>query len=67
LKIKTGSSLTFKTFFNQVCSSIKNEEKIVELRRKKEKLIKITEKLEKYLEEKIEFILKKYKSKLGKV
>lgn len=67
LKIRAGSSLTFDIFFNQVCSSIESEDQISELRRKREKVIEMTEKLEEYLERKIELILERYESKLTKV
>ena len=67
LKIRAGSSLTFDIFFNRVCSSIEGEEQINELRKKREKVIDMTKKLEKYLERRIEFILKRYERKLTKV
>lgn len=67
LKFRKGSSLTFNIFFSKVCSSLENEEQIVELRRMRGELIKITEELEKHLEMKIEFILKKYESRLVRV
>jgi hypothetical protein len=67
LKIRAGSSLTFDIFFNRVCSSIGSEEQINELRRKRTKVIDMTEHLEKYLERRIEFILEKYESRLTKV
>lgn len=67
LKIRAGSSLTFDIFFNRVCSSIEGEEQINELRKEREKVIDMTKKLEKYLERRVEFILKKYESKITKV
>ncbi len=67
LKFRKGSSLTFETFFSKVCSSLENEEQIVELRRMRGELIKITEELEEHIKKKIEFILKKYESRLDRV
>lgn len=67
LKIREGSPLTFDLFFNRVCSSIEGEEQISELRKRREKAIDMTEKLEKHLERRIEFILKKYESKITRV
>ena len=67
LKTRAGSTLTFDIFFNRVCSAIEGEEQISDLRRKREKVIEITEELEKYLERKIKLILKRYECKLTKV
>jgi len=67
VKFKSDSSLSFEEFFHMVCSSIENEQAIIDLRKARGEIIEATEKLERYLKAKIDFIFKKYEGKLAKV
>ncbi|MGA9349887.1 MAG: hypothetical protein WBW48_13935 [Anaerolineae bacterium] len=67
IKLKSDSSLTFEEFFHRVCSSIENEQAIIDLRKARGEIIEATEKLERYLKAKIDFIFEKYEGKLAKV
>jgi len=66
--LRTEEEPTVSSFFTDVCSSIEKDPKIIELRKIQKELIEGEIKdLEKYLEEKINHILKKYESKLIKI
>jgi len=67
IKFNKGSSMTFDTLFNKICSSIRNEIEIVVLRKIRDELVEITKEMKNYLKLKIEFILNKYESKMTKV
>ena len=67
VKFKSDSSLSFEEFFHMVCSSIENEQAIIDLRKARGEIIEATEELERYLKAKIDFIFKKYEGKLAKV
>jgi len=66
--LKTKEESSVSGFFDDVCSSIEKDPIIIELRKIQRELIeKEIKYLEKYLEEKINHILKKYESKLIKI
>jgi len=67
MKFKSDSSLTFEEFFHRVCSSIENEQAIIDLRKSRGEIVEATEELERYLKAKIDFIFEKYEGKLAKV
>lgn len=66
--LKTKEESSVSGFFDDVCSSIEKDSTIIELRKIQKELIEgeIGD-LEKYLEKKIDHILKKYESKLIKI
>lgn len=67
LPLRKGSSLTFKSFFAKVCTSIEGKSEMMKLRQKRKQLIEITHNLESYLESRINYILKKFESKLVRI
>jgi len=67
LPIKDGSSLTFEFFFAKVSTLIEGKSEIIELRHKRKQLIEMTHNLENYLESRINYILKKFESKLIRI
>jgi ribosomal protein L19 len=64
LVIKASSRLTFETIFQMISSSIGQERDIIHLRERREELVKITERLEKHLEEKMHLVMRKFESKV---
>lgn len=66
--LKTKEESSVSGFFDDVCSSIEKDSTIIELRKIQKELIEgEIGGLEKYLEKKIDHILKKYESKLIKI
>lgn len=66
--LRTDQESTAKKFFGTICSSIKSNRTIIEIRKKQKEFIEGEVKdLETYLERKINYILQKYESKLIKI